>query len=624
MGAVTTAPATTAPDRAGLADAALALLRRDGVRRGDPVGLVLVPDRGLGLGSAANRHSLATDDPAALVQTLTDVLAPRWVWWSARVTAAPLVAAGLVLPACWDLAAVHRLLNGGTRDDPAGVWAAVRGLDPGRFPRAGQLDLLDPAISMDATHEGDPEDPVRPDGYLRPDWADGGWATGWPGGERAASWAALALTAHATQLAALAARPDHRRNPRPPPLPVLTAWSESAAELMCVELAATGLPLDRAVAGQVLARMIGPRSADPAAETAARTRRDDAVRALVPGAEDVDLRNPAQVRGLLARVGIDVPDTRSWRLEPYRGMHPVVDALLTWRRADRFATTYGYTWLDRHVGPGGVAPSGVGPYGRLRGAWSGSDGAGGRMTASAGLHNLPAELREAVRAEPGSVLVRADLGQVEPRVLATVSGDPAFTIAAAQDDLYAPVASALRCDRPTAKVAVLAAMYGQTSGTAGEALRGLDRAYPVAMRFLRAADDAGREGRDLRTYGGRLVRMPPLPAVPAGATDPERAQRAATAGRGRFARNAVVQGPAAELFKMWAVTVRASLVPLRGEIVLCLHDELLVQVPAEHGQGAARLLRDALTSAAGRWAAGTDVRFVVDVAVVERWSDATC
>jgi DNA polymerase I len=297
----------------------------------------------------------------------------------------------------------------------------------------------------------------------------------------------------------------------------------------------------------------------------------------------------------------------------------VVDALLTWRRADRFATTYGYTWLDRHVGPGGA-----GPGGRLRGAWSGSDGAGGRMTAQAGLHNLPAELREAVRAEPGCVFVRADLGQVEPRVLAVVSGDHSFTAAAAEDDLYFPVAAALRCDRPTAKVAVLAAMYGQTSGTAGQALHGLDRTYPVAMRYLRAADEAGREGRDLRTFGGRLVRMPPLPQIPAGAPDPERAHRAAAARRGRFARNAVVQGPAAELFKMWAVTVRAGLAPLFGQIVLCLHDELLVQVPAAHGEDASQLLRQALEDAAGRWAAGSGVRFVLDVAVVERWSDATC
>ena len=233
-----------------------------------------------------------------------------------------------------------------------------------------------------------------------------------------------------------------------------------------------------------------------------------------------------------------MPDTRSWRLEPLRDAHPLVAALLTWRKAERIATTYGWSWLDRHVGTDG----------RLRGSWTGCDGAAGRMTASAGLHNLPAELRPAVAAEPGHVLVRADLGQVEPRVLAAVSGDQAFATAAAAEDLYAPVAARLGCDRPTAKVAVLAAMYGQTSGTAGEALRGLERAYPVAMTYLRAADERGRAGEDVRTYGGRLVRMWPLdePTPPA------------VAARGRFARNAVVQGAAAELFKMWAVSVRAG------------------------------------------------------------------
>ena len=58
---------------------------------------------------------------------------------------------------------------------------------------------------------------------------------------------------------------------------------------------------------------------------------------------------------------------------------------------------------------------------------------------------------------------RADLGQIEPRVLAAVSGDRAFAAATRADDLYAPVATALGVERPIAKVAVLAAMYGQRS-----------------------------------------------------------------------------------------------------------------------------------------------------------------
>ena len=90
------------------------------------------------------------------------------------------------------------------------------------------------------------------------------------------------------------------------------------------------------------------------------------------------------------------------------------------------------------------------------------------MTASNGLHNLPVALRPGIAAAPGWSFVRADLGQIEPRVLAAVSADPAFAAATVADDLYAPVAATLRVERSVAKVAVLAAMYGQRSGTAGQ------------------------------------------------------------------------------------------------------------------------------------------------------------
>ena len=96
---------------------------------------------------------------------------------------------------------------------------------------------------------------------------------------------------------------------------------------------------------------------------------------------------------------------------------------------------------------------------------------------------------------------------------------------------------------------------------------------------------------------------------------------AATAARGRFARNAVVQGAAAELFKMWAVSVRAALPP-GAEVVLCLHDELLVHAPEQASDEVAALLHEVLSSTAARWAAGSGVRFVADVSVVRRWSDA--
>ena len=215
-------------------------------------------------------------------------------------------------------------------------------------------------------------------------------------------------------------------------------------------------------------------------------------------------------------------------------------------------------------------------------------------------------------AEEGHVFVRADLGQIEPRVLAAVSADQALAAAARADDLYAPVAQQLGLDRPTAKVAVLGAMYGQTTGHGAQALRRLNAAYPVAMAYLDEADRAGRAGRDLRTYGGRRIVLAP--------SEPRTASRAAA--YGRYARNAMVQGAAAELFKMWAVTVRARCAHLGARVVLCLHDELLVHCPREHGEDVSRVVEDGLLEAARRWAPGSGVRFISDTTIVRSWSDA--
>ena len=557
--------------------------------------LVAIAPWAAGVAFAWSGGGCEAADPVAGVQDL-GALDPRWVWWSAGVTAAPLVAAGVRPRACWDLAAAGRLAFGSRREDPAAVWAAAHGLPAPRVV-AGHPHLLD------LTDDG--ADPVGPDGQLSRPWLlDGG-----PRDAAAARrWAELALQVQARQAEVLAAVPDPRRAPGTPTLPTLTAWAESAAALLAVELEHDGVPVDRDVAAEQLRSLIGPPPEDAAHEARQRAERDAEVLRHFPGPA-VDLRNPQQVRLLLARIGLDLPDTRAWRLEPFAATSPAVAALLAWRKAERTTSTYGWHWLERYVGADG----------RWRGAWGAADAAAGRMTAAAGLHSLPAELRPAVRAEPGHLFVRADLGQVEPRVLAAVSGDESLARAAAEDDMYAPVAQRLRCDRPRAKVAVLAAMYGQTSGTAGAALREMDRAYPTAMAYLRDAERAGMARRDLRTYGGRLLPLSLAGDEPP--PEPVGEHVAAATGYGRFARNAMVQGAAAELFKAWAATVRAML-PVGSQIVLCLHDELLVHVPAPAAADTAVLLRDALASTASWWAAGSRVRFVADVGVGASWPEA--
>jgi DNA polymerase-1 len=56
--------------------------------------------------------------------------------------------------------------------------------------------------------------------------------------------------------------------------------------------------------------------------------------------------------------------------------------------------------------------------------------------------------------------------------------------------------------------------------------------------------------------------------------------------------------------------------------VLCLHDELLVHVPAERAEQAAELVGACLAETAKRWSPGGRVRFIADISTVRCWLDA--
>ena len=503
------------------------------------------------------------------------------------------MADGVRVATAWDVAAVHRLLFGGWRAAPARTWAALRDLAPTTIPALGQLDLLGGAAGGD---DGDPEVPVRPDGHLRPEWAAGGWAD------------------HPDRLAALG-----RHGPR-------RGATSRAARLDALAVGGDAA-LDRAVGigGRAAVRRAGARrpahrrrrgasasSPPPSAPDRRTSARPTSAAAPVtprcwrtrPYGGRVDLRNPAQVRALLRQVGVDVPDTRAWRLETVPRRPPAR------RRAAHVAQGRAHR---HHVRLGLARRTTSGADGRLRGAWSGSDGAAGRMTAEAGLHNLPAEMRPAVAAGPGHVFVRADLGQIEPRVLAAVSGDAALARATQADDLYAPVAKRLGVERAVAKVGVLAAMYGQTSGVAGQALQGLERAYPTAMGYLRAADDEGRAGRDVRTHGGRLVRMGDTPddlepqaerslvrrrAAATPATPWSRARRPSCSRRGR---------------------PRCGRAPRRTVPASCSASTTSCSCtrPSSTATRWPACVDDCLAEASARWAPGGAVRFVADTSVID-------
>src|SRR5690606_19988157 len=109
--------------------------------------------------------------------------------------------------------------------------------------------------------------------------------------------------------------------------------------------------------------------------------------------------------------------------------HPVIAPLLAYKKLMRLHTANGWAWLREWVADGRFRPVYV-PGGVVTGRWASSGG---------GALQLPRQLRPAVRADPGWVLVVADVAQLEPRMLAAMSADTALADASRGRDLYAGI-----------------------------------------------------------------------------------------------------------------------------------------------------------------------------------------
>ncbi|WP_441307033.1 DNA polymerase, partial [Curtobacterium sp. Csp2] len=181
---------------------------------------------------------------------------------------------------------------------------------------------------------------------------------------------------------------------------------------------------------------------------------------------------------------------------------------------------------------------------------------------------LPRTVRSAVVADEGWTFVVADAAQLEPRVLAAMSGDRAMAAAGDGRDLYdGVVASGAVETRQQAKGAMLGAMYGATQGDGGRLVPRLARAFPAALGLVDRAARAGERGEPVTTLLGRTSPVPDAAAAAARArawsVDGTPAQQRAVESRarswGRFTRNFVVQGTAAEWALAWMGSLRTRL-----------------------------------------------------------------
>jgi DNA polymerase-1 len=109
-------------------------------------------------------------------------------------------------------------------------------------------------------------------------------------------------------------------------------------------------------------------------------------------------------------------------------------------------------------------------------------------------------------------------------------------------------------------------------------------------------------------------------------------RRARTEARnwGRFTRNFVVQGTAAEWALCWMASLRTRLLDLAGgaaltrsaHLVFFLHDEIVVHCPEEHAEQVARLVRDSAVEAGRLIFGSAPVDFPVTTAIVTSYDQA--
>ncbi|WP_420113428.1 bifunctional 3'-5' exonuclease/DNA polymerase, partial [Pseudactinotalea sp.] len=400
------------------------------------------------------------------------------------------------------------------------------------------------------------------------------------------------------QQAAVAAAPDAGR------LRLLLA-AESAGALIAVEMHADGLPWSRERHDEILRQALGPRP--PAGYRPAVLERLAVEIAGHLGAPHLNPDSPVELLKALRANGLDVTSTSKWEIS--RSDHPVVAPLLEYKKLARLLSANGWHWLDTWVQPGvdGRADrfrTDYVPGGVVTGRWATNGG---------GALQIPRSLRAAVVADPGWRLVVADAAQIEPRVLAAMAHDGDLARAGADRDLYAGLVDAgVVEDRPRAKVGMLGALYGGTTGESGLVLPRLRQAYPRAVGLVDAAARVGERGGTVRTWLGRTS-PPPSEAwrsvqhaaavVEASAGD-ERRARTQARNWGRFTRNFVVQGTAAEWALCWMAELRRRLraMPVvttdadgrppeisephlpghgRPHLVFFLHDEIVVHAPAE-------------------------------------------
>ena len=317
-------------------------------------------------------------------------------------------------------------------------------------------------------------------------------------------------------------------------------------------------------------------------------------------------------------------------LEKLSGEHPVVDALLEYRKQEKMRSTY----LE-------PLPRLADQDGRIHTTLNQTATATGRLSSSnPNLQNIPVRgdmgrrMRTCFTAGPGMKLISADYSQVELRVLAHYSQDPTLVAAFRNgEDIHTRTAALLYDVEPSeigpderrkAKTINFGLIYGM-----GPRKLAQDLAIPMAeakmfieryfarfahiKEFFDSVEESARELGYVTTLSGRRRPLPDMRSL----------SGQARALAERQAVNTLIQGSAADLIKfaMLAVFNDKELRRLKARLLLQIHDELIVEVPEDNAQAAAERLSALMVDTAS-WGIDLAVPLVADAGIGQNWGEA--
>ncbi|WP_027721637.1 DNA polymerase I [Maridesulfovibrio zosterae] len=313
-------------------------------------------------------------------------------------------------------------------------------------------------------------------------------------------------------------------------------------------------------------------------------------------------------------------------LEKLIGQHDIVTDILEFRKMEKLRSTY----LE-------PLPRLVGKDNRIHTNFNQLATATGRLSSSGpNLQNIPIRgeqgkrMRACFTAGEGKRLAAADYSQVELRVLAHFSGDPALVSAFEHDEDIHSRTAALLFDKDTADITSderrnaktinfgliygmgpqkLSRELGININEAKEFISKYFEKLGVLKEFYDSVVENGREKGYVTTLSGRRRLLPELLS-----TSPQVISQAR-----RQAINTVIQGSAADIIKMAMIKVaqNSEIKHLGGRLILQIHDELLVEGPEDSIEEIGKLLQDDMQQVTS-----LAVPLKVDLGLGRNWAQA--